>query len=265
MVTTDSSRLANPCTRVWNCPQPPVQYALLAPAINISYHYCRTIRYNSNSRRAYPASMASSASLCPGWQWVRESLPAVRSWRYTAVTPVDLIVTWICPARSSVTNREISAPLLTMLSRLCGAFRTAITRIYETCEQRILDRQLREFRLGCRDRELEVPVVNLLSRGGVWLAGLVVLVTSAAACSSGGSSSVAATGSAAASAGGVPAAVTATLNKYLAEPVFAAPGPAVDVAKLRGKKVFVIPIEETPFTQAVEAGKRRQRKQPGSS
>jgi ribose transport system substrate-binding protein len=90
----------------------------------------------------------------------------------------------------------------------------------------------------------------------VWLAGLVVLVTSAAACSSGGSSSVAATGSAAASGGGVPAAVTATLNKYLAEPVFAAPGPAVDVAKLRGKKVFVIPIEETPFTQAVEAGEK---------
>ena len=100
-------------------------------------------------------------------------------------------------------------------------------------------------------------MVKLSSRGGVWLAGLVVLVTSAAACSSGGSSSPdAAPGSAAASGGGVPAAVTATLNKYLAEPVFAPPGPAVDVAKLRGKKVFVIPIEETPFTQAVEAGEK---------
>jgi ribose transport system substrate-binding protein len=107
-------------------------------------------------------------------------------------------------------------------------------------------------------------VVKLSSRSGVWLAGLVVLVTSAAACSSAGSSSSpAATGSTAASSGGVPAAVTATLNKYLAEPVFTPPGPSVNVAGLRGKKVFVIPIEETPFTQAVEAGERAAAKAAG--
>lgn len=107
-------------------------------------------------------------------------------------------------------------------------------------------------------------MVKLSSRSGVWLAGLVVLVTSAAACSSGGSSSSpAATGSTAASSGGVPAAVTMTLNKYLAEPVFTPPGPSVDVARLRGKKVFVIPIEETPFTQAVEAGERAAAKAAG--
>ena len=107
-------------------------------------------------------------------------------------------------------------------------------------------------------------MVKLSSRSGVWLAGLVVLVTSAAACSSGGSSSSpAATGSTAASSGGVPAAVTMTLNKYLAEPAFTPPGPSVDVAKLRGKKVFVIPIEETPFTQAVEAGERAAAKAAG--
>ena len=110
-------------------------------------------------------------------------------------------------------------------------------------------------------------MVKLSSRGGVWLAGLGVLVMAAAACSSGGSpssSSPAAGGSpAAAGSGGVPAAVTATLSKYLGVPVFTPPGAPVDVAKLRGKRVFVIPIEETPFTQAVEAGERAAAKAAG--
>jgi ribose transport system substrate-binding protein len=111
--------------------------------------------------------------------------------------------------------------------------------------------------------------VKLSSRGGVWLAGVGVLVM-AAACSSGGSSSssppapASASAAASASAGsGVPAAVTATLNKYLGVPAFTAPGGPVDVAKLRGKKVFVIPIEETPFTQAVEAGEKAAAKAAG--
>src|ERR1700722_16915600 len=131
------------------------------------------------------------------------------------------------------------------------------------------------FRLGVAgSASLEVAVVKLSSRSGVWLAGLGALVVAAAACSSGASSSSssssaagsapAAAGSSAAAAGsGVPAAVTATLNKYLGVPAFTAPGPAVDVAKLRGKKVFVIPIEETPFTQAVEAGERAAAKAAG--
>ena len=112
-------------------------------------------------------------------------------------------------------------------------------------------------------------MVKLSSRGGVWLAGLAVLVMAAAACSSGGSassssssSSQVAAGSPAA-AGGVPTAVTATLNKYLGVPAFTPPGAPVDVAKLRGKRVFVIPIEETPFTQAVEAGERAAAKAAG--
>jgi len=57
--------------------------------------------------------------------------------------------------------------------------------------------------------------------------------------------------------------VTATLSKYLGVPVFTPPGAPVDVAKLRGKRVFVIPIEETPFTQAVEAGERAAAKAAG--
>lgn len=100
--------------------------------------------------------------------------------------------------------------------------------------------------------------MKVLSRGGAWLAGLAMLAAGAAACSTTGGSSLPASPAASGStaAGGVPAAVTATLNKYLGAPAFTPPGPAVDVAKLRGKQVFVIPIEETPFTQAVEAGER---------
>jgi ribose transport system substrate-binding protein len=115
--------------------------------------------------------------------------------------------------------------------------------------------------------------MRLSSRGGVWLAGLGVLVMAAAGCSSASSSSssaavspsaaaavsssASAAGSSPAAAGsGVPAAVTATLDKYLGVPLFTPPGPAVNVSTLRGKRVFVIPIEETPFTQAVEAGEK---------
>ena len=97
----------------------------------------------------------------------------------------------------------------------------------------------------------------MFSRRGAWcVAGFGVLAV--AACSSGSSSSAPAGGvsSSPAAAAVVPAAVTATLNRYLAVPAFTAPGPPVDAGKLRGKRVFVIPIEETPFTQAVEAGER---------
>jgi ribose transport system substrate-binding protein len=108
--------------------------------------------------------------------------------------------------------------------------------------------------------------MKLSSRGGVWLAGLAVLIMTAAACSSGASSSssvVAGASPAGGGGGGVPAPVTATLNKYLGAPAFTPPGGPVDVAKLRGKRVFVIPLEETPFTQAVEAGERAAAKAAG--
>jgi len=108
----------------------------------------------------------------------------------------------------------------------------------------------------------------MFSRRVACLAGFAV-VMAAAACSSGGAGSSAPppsspsssspsspSPSGAAGAAGVPAAVTSTLERYLAVPVFSAPGPPVAAAKLRGKRVFVIPIEETPFTQAVEAGER---------
>ncbi|HKW07622.1 MAG TPA: sugar ABC transporter substrate-binding protein [Candidatus Dormibacteraeota bacterium] len=59
------------------------------------------------------------------------------------------------------------------------------------------------------------------------------------------------------SGGGVPSAVTDNIAKFTGIPVWSAPGPAIDPAKLRGKKIFTIPIAETPFTQAVEAGEKQ--------
>lgn len=106
-------------------------------------------------------------------------------------------------------------------------------------------------------------------RGVACLAGFAVLAmagcSSASSSGSGSSAPGAASSSAAAAtaAAAVPAAVTATLNRYLAVPAFTSPGPPVDAAKLRGKRVFVIPIEETPFTQAVEAGERAAAKAAG--
>lgn len=80
------------------------------------------------------------------------------------------------------------------------------------------------------------------------LTGLALLT--AVAC--GGSSSP----TSSTSSGGVPSAVTDNLAKFTAIPAWSAPGPAIDPTKLRGKKIFAIPIAETPFTQAVEAGEQ---------
>jgi ribose transport system substrate-binding protein len=48
------------------------------------------------------------------------------------------------------------------------------------------------------------------------------------------------------------AAATANLRKLRTVPTFTPPGPPVDVAKLRGKHIFVIPITETPAGTAIE-------------
>jgi ribose transport system substrate-binding protein len=61
----------------------------------------------------------------------------------------------------------------------------------------------------------------------------------------------------------VSADVTANLAKYLSAPSFVAPGPSVNVPSLRGKRVFVVPLAETPFTQAVEAGEKAAAKAAG--
>ena len=82
-----------------------------------------------------------------------------------------------------------------------------------------------------------------------WLAGLAVVLTVACGNSSSPTAST--------SAGGVPSEVTANLAKFTAIPTWQAPGPAIDPSKLRGKKIFAIPIAETPFTQAVEAGEQK--------
>ena len=86
--------------------------------------------------------------------------------------------------------------------------------------------------------------------------------------SPGGSAAIGTSASPSSTAGGTTggsSAVAASLAKYLAVPAFAAPGPPVNVGSLRGKKVFVIPLAETPFTQAVEAGEQIAAKAAGIS
>lgn len=77
--------------------------------------------------------------------------------------------------------------------------------------------------------------------------------------------SSAAGGSSSASGGSSsrPVAVTDALAKYRSIPEFTAPGPAIDVSKLKGKKIFVIPLQQTPFTQAVEAAEQAAAKAAG--
>ena len=93
-----------------------------------------------------------------------------------------------------------------------------------------------------------------------WVIALTLSTAGVVACgSSSGSATTATTTSSGPTTGATAvesSAVGANLAKYLGVPGFTPPGPPVNVASLRGKKVFVIPIEETPFTQAVEAGEQ---------
>lgn len=95
--------------------------------------------------------------------------------------------------------------------------------------------------------EVEAEMNRFASTSLSWMAGLAVLTV--VAC--GGTSNQTSGG------GGVPTVVTSNLAMFTAVPVWQAPGPAVDASKLRGKKIFAIPIAETPFTQAVEAGEQK--------
>lgn len=89
-------------------------------------------------------------------------------------------------------------------------------------------------------------------------AGAVVL---AACTSSSGNAGPSSSGSAGSSAG--LAAATAAVDKLRAVPAFTAPGSAVDVGKLRGKHIFVIPITETPAGTAIETAEKAVAKDAG--
>lgn len=84
--------------------------------------------------------------------------------------------------------------------------------------------------------------------------GLLMLV---AGCSSGKSSTTSSTSPASTSGKGTTASagVTYATQQVAADsavPAFKAPGPAVDVSKVKGKSVFVIPLVPNPFNQAIQ-------------
>lgn len=79
-------------------------------------------------------------------------------------------------------------------------------------------------------------------------AGIAALLLGTAACSSSGSSS----SSLAAGSSGQQAKVASKVAADKAIPSWAAPGPPVDVSKLRGKRVFIIPLVPNPFNENIQ-------------
>lgn len=55
-----------------------------------------------------------------------------------------------------------------------------------------------------------------------------------------------------AAAADVPAAVKENVEKFKGLPTFTAPGPPVDVSKVKGKHVFVIPLVPNPFNESIQ-------------
>ncbi len=78
----------------------------------------------------------------------------------------------------------------------------------------------------------------------------VVAAVALAACSKAGSTT---TSDPAANAAPVPQAVTANIEKYSGPSTFTAPGAAIDISSLKGKKVFDIPSVPNPFVQSISA------------
>lgn len=79
-------------------------------------------------------------------------------------------------------------------------------------------------------------------------AGIAALLLGTAACSSSGSSS----SSLAAGSSGQQAKVASKVAADKAIPPWTAPGPPVDVSKLRGKRVFIIPLVPNPFNENIQ-------------
>lgn len=79
-------------------------------------------------------------------------------------------------------------------------------------------------------------------------AGIAALLLGTAACSSSGSSS----SSLAAGSSGQQAKVASKVAADKAIPPWIASGPPVDVSKLRGKRVFIIPLVPNPFNENIQ-------------
>jgi ribose transport system substrate-binding protein len=80
------------------------------------------------------------------------------------------------------------------------------------------------------------------------LAVLAATSLALTACSTGSSSS------SSSSEGGADVAKTVTDNvaKYMAQPTFTAPGPAIDISGVKGKSMFLIPLVPNPFNQSIQ-------------
>lgn len=83
------------------------------------------------------------------------------------------------------------------------------------------------------------------------LAAMVAIsATTLSACSKGGGPT---TDGAAAGGASIPQAVLDNIAKYSGPSTFAAPGPALDISSLKGKKIFDIPSVPNPFVQSISA------------
>jgi ribose transport system substrate-binding protein len=82
---------------------------------------------------------------------------------------------------------------------------------------------------------------------GVTVAVVIGLLLAACSTGSSGSGSSAGNGGSA-----VPDAVKANVEKYKGLPTFTAPGPAVDISKLKGKSMFLIPLVPNPFNESIQ-------------
>ena len=91
---------------------------------------------------------------------------------------------------------------------------------------------------------------------GTRRAALAVLAATSlalAACSTGSSNSSSSSGGSA----DVSAAVTDNVAKYMAQPTFTAPGPAIDISGVKGKSMFLIPLVPNPFNQSIQETMQR--------
>jgi ribose transport system substrate-binding protein len=85
--------------------------------------------------------------------------------------------------------------------------------------------------------------------------GVAVVSCVLAACSTGSGKSGSGNPTAGGSGGGstaVSADVSANVAKNKALPTFTAPGEAIDVSSLKGKKMFLIPLVPNPFNQSIQ-------------
>ncbi|MCW2542208.1 MAG: ABC-type sugar transport system periplasmic component-like protein [Frankiales bacterium] len=88
------------------------------------------------------------------------------------------------------------------------------------------------------------------------IAALAVGAMLLAGCSTGSGSTPSSAGSATGGSGGsdaVSAAVVANIQKFMGPSTFTAPGPAIDISTLKGKKIYDIPSVANPFVQSISA------------